>query len=142
MKNLSFSQGDILVVQIDSNQFSQRYLSILVDKLHNVFDSRGITTILIPKDIEFSSVHIHRGNFIADGFKFNALVSGELEEVDKKEVVIGTDGKQYRMIRAEIEVIGLLKPSLPPSKKVMRLLLESRMRPNGKVGYSKPKSHC
>ena len=114
MKNLSFSQGDILVVQIDPHQFSTQYLSMLQGRLHRTFDLLGITILLVPKDIELNSIHIHKGNTGKHEYK---LEDGSVTALPNKEGV-GTDGRQYRMIRAHIEeVIELIKPSLPPSKR-------------------------
>jgi len=116
LKNLSLGSGDFLVIQFEHEKYSVRDLGVLVGKLRSIFDPIGVKILLIPGDIELSSVHIHKGNG-PPGSEYSDYWKKVDPPEKGKEVA-----KQYRMIRADVEeVLGIVKlASLPPNKKEMK----------------------
>ena len=95
LKNLSLGSGDILVVRVESEKYNVRDLSVFLGKLHSIFDPIGVKLLLIPKGMELSAVHIHKGNEPPGSEYWKEDTPGKGKEVEK----------QYRMIRVDIEEV-------------------------------------
>jgi len=63
LKNLNLNEGDILVVNYELGLFPTETQNLIRRKLEEMFEKRGIMVLWVPKDMELSSIHIHRSNY-------------------------------------------------------------------------------
>ena len=99
MKNLNLEAGDILVVSYDGT-FSQDYLNAMRRQIRESFEGKGIGVMFCPKGLEFSSIHIHKGNGPAP--QIMVVTQKGQNCFEKVDETISKDKTSLRMIRADL----------------------------------------